>query len=306
MLRRYLDILAHYRRLILVAAVLVPFVLVAGNLALDRGELVTARIWTPESTFLLDARTNGRAAGPAAVQARLMQELVSTDSFADEVIAGASVAVNGGVQDGRTRFRSRLLIAVQGDQLLAVSYRGEQAAEGVNVLNSLITTYGTSTVLIQLRNAQRRSPAAAVDLRSARNAVDQYFSRQQAARRWARKAGPAPQNPQTTLAIAGATAYRDRREHSAFLPLAAGKADLAMLEPAAFQLADPPATEHRSALRFASLFIEGMAGVLAGALLLAYLLAASGRTASSPPNRQPMKTATRNAESPRSYAPSTT
>jgi hypothetical protein len=301
MLRRYLGILAWRSRAILVAAILIPSLLVAGSLTFDRAEPVTARLWIPQPVFLLDARMNGRSASPAALQARLMQELVATDTFADEVLFAAWVGVRGAVSnEERTRFRSRVQIVAQGDQLLTVSYRSEQAAEGVNVLTSLITVYGTSTVLIQLRNAQRRSPAAAVDLRAARAVVDRYFSGQHAARRSARTAGPAPGSSQALLTTVGATADQYRRGLSGFLPLAAGGEDLSTLRPAAFQQLDPPAVQPRSALRLAALVFEGLAGVVAVALLLAYILAASGRTASSPPRMQPTNTAIRNAESPRS------
>lgn len=300
MLRRYLDILAHYSRAILVAALLLPLLLAGGNLAVDRAELVTARVWIPEPAFLLDARMNGRTASGAVLQARLMQELVSTDAFADEVLSGAGV---GASREQRTRFRNRLQILAEGDQLLFLSYRSERAVEGVKLLNSLMTAYGTSTVLIQLRNAQRRSPVSAVDLRAARAAVDRYFAPADGVGRsggTTANARQAPRSPQAALTITGSTADQYRRGLSGFLPLAAGNQDLAALEPAAYQLIDPPAVQHRSPTRFAALFAQALAGVLAGALFLAYVLAASGRTASRPPRRQPTRTAIRNDESPRS------
>jgi hypothetical protein len=278
-LRRYLDILAQYARVIVVAAAVVPTLLVAANLVLDRTQLVTARIWIPGPVFVLDARVNGQRGTPADGQARLMQDLVGTDSFVDEVLAGAGVVPAGDATSRaaqRTRFRSNLQIVSQGDQLLSVSYRSRRAIDGINLLDSLIKAYGASTVELQLQNALRRSPVSAVDLRAARAAVDQYFSAKNF-RLVSGRSTVTAGSPEALLVEVGAAADQYRRQLANGLPLASGSSDVSSLQAAAFTLVDPPAVEHTSTVhRAVTLFAEGLAAVVGGALLLAYILAATG------------------------------
>jgi hypothetical protein len=157
MLRRYLDVCLQYRRILVLAAILVPSLLVAGGVGLDHTRLVTARLWAQPPTYMVDPSLYGGYYGvapqtEAGLMANLLRELVSMNSFADADL------------------RKNLVVTTEGSHLLVLTYRTDQPDRGIAVLNRLISAFAETAPIIHFQNPPASGTAAA-RLSAARSAV---------------------------------------------------------------------------------------------------------------------------------------
>ena len=279
MLRRSLDVLHQYRRPILAVTLLVPVLLAAASLVFDRGELVTARIWAQSYVFLLDPAPTGMAfPKPAAAEARLLDDLLGTDSFADRVLAagGTAFATSGPAVKARerARFRSGVQVRASGEHLVLISYRTTTPERAVKLLNSLIDAFGETAPAAQFGEAMARGSLSEAELRAARAAVNQTSSVFKPSALQPRATPSSPLSPQALLAQDSAAADRYRRVLAAdsLQPEAVG-ADLPALRPAAFLVIDPPTRTVLGPGRALPVVGLGIAMVSGVVLMLTYLTA---------------------------------
>jgi hypothetical protein len=147
LIHRSLDVVFQYLRWLVVGLLLIPLSVGATSIALDRSQVVSAKIWADKPSFTLKF-TNSRFDSfqtPAQVEASLMQEMVATDSFTRTVLSKTEPQYGSWSrahqEQAATDFRKSISIDSQGDHLFVVSYRTADAAHGVTVLRAVIDAF---------------------------------------------------------------------------------------------------------------------------------------------------------------------
>lgn len=252
MVERWLDVCFQYRRRLAVALVLVPCLLAAAGLLVDRSQAVEARVRAEQPILLLANVDHPAASGrPADAAATLMRELVASDSFLNKTIGAADPTL--GSPDGerqsslRRDFRSHLRIGSDGANVMTLTYQTDRPRLGIALLRSLITEFESNAVTLILGQTSASTGSGETSLRGAHQAVEQVY-RQLGSR-------PPTTSPQLrrlyllekmleTEANAATTAYRTQLSGTAPDTLSASAT--ALLRQGLFQLTDPPATRPKT------------------------------------------------------------
>jgi uncharacterized protein involved in exopolysaccharide biosynthesis len=172
--RRHLDVFFQHLVPFVAALVLVPLLLGACAFALDRSQLVTARIWADRPVFLPEVgQMNEALAGhPAESGAAVLRELIATDSFVSGVLAQVDSTFQAKTTDQRSAelaaVRRDVKITALGNHVLSVTYRTPRPALGVALVASLVESFGTTFESIESQQATGSSGAAAAGLTAAR------------------------------------------------------------------------------------------------------------------------------------------
>jgi uncharacterized protein involved in exopolysaccharide biosynthesis len=143
----------------LVVVLLIPPVLTASlTLALDRSQVVTTRVWADRPIFTPDFTANqfSPADSPALTEATMVQEMVSTDTFIEQVLVKVEPQYNGWSSDHREQatgtMRQNLSVTPQGTHLFAINYVTLRPEYGKAVLNAVVEVFGNT--LVQLQSTQ--------------------------------------------------------------------------------------------------------------------------------------------------------
>jgi hypothetical protein len=121
-------------------------------MALDRSQVVSAKIWADRPSYTPKFSTDRFASyeTPAQVEGGLMQEMVNTDSFVDNVLKKTEPQYGSWSLDHRRQasvdFRNSISIASQAEHVFVVSYRTPQIDHGLTVLKAVIDVF---TVAVQ-------------------------------------------------------------------------------------------------------------------------------------------------------------
>src|SRR4029077_10077687 len=107
------DVWRQYRRLFVLAAILVPLLALGTRVLLDRSTLVTARLWVGPPTFLLDpSGYAGFDGNPQQTEASLMagqvEQSLATDAFVDRVLLAAQPEFSSASPAGKSGLRHDL------------------------------------------------------------------------------------------------------------------------------------------------------------------------------------------------------
>src|SRR5258708_23401543 len=91
MLHRLLDVIFQYLALLVGVLIVVPVAVLGAGIALDRTQVVTARMWADHPAVLADSPFTHQADGltPAQHQSTLLNALLLTDSFVSAAIQHA-------------------------------------------------------------------------------------------------------------------------------------------------------------------------------------------------------------------------
>jgi uncharacterized protein involved in exopolysaccharide biosynthesis len=126
--------------------------LIAAGLAtaLDRSQVVSAKIWADRPSYTPKFSTDRFASyeTPAQVEGGLMQEMVSTDAFVDNVLKKTEPQYGSWSLDHRRQatadLRNSISIASQAEHLFVISYRTPRTDHGVVVLKVVIDAFTTA------------------------------------------------------------------------------------------------------------------------------------------------------------------
>jgi hypothetical protein len=152
---RWLDLIFQYAPGLLAAFLVLPLAGAGVNLALDRSQTVTTRIWVDRPSFLGDLESAGLAGGITAAdgEATLIQELVHTDSFLDTVLGATNPDYGRRSDDERARLRSalqaNLTVSAAGPNVVVISYLSATPSRAVLLLDVLIRSYGQTVEAIE-------------------------------------------------------------------------------------------------------------------------------------------------------------
>src|SRR6266542_2403366 len=96
-LHRLLDVVFQYFAVLVAVLVVPPVAAFALGIALDRTQVVTARLWADEAAVLSGSPYTGKDNGESAAQhqSTLLLELLQTDSFVSAVISSSDVTATG-------------------------------------------------------------------------------------------------------------------------------------------------------------------------------------------------------------------
>jgi hypothetical protein len=261
--RRYLDVCLQYRRILVLAAVLVPSLLLAGGFGLDHSKLVTARLWAQPPTYMLDSSMYGGYNGvppqtEAGLMANLLRELVSMNSFADSDL------------------RKNLVVTTEGSHLLVLTYRTDQPDHGVLILNRLISAFAESAPIIHFQ-AQAAGASAGTRLSAARNAVAFDVPKIGTRARVVDPAAPPPrlESPADLRAVSEVETIQYRRRIAALAGTQQSDASgvtMPYLKQAIIQVIDAPATQANAIGAIVKLFALGFVATAALEFLFVYLI----------------------------------
>jgi hypothetical protein len=286
MLRRYLDVCRQYRRLLLLAALLVPMLALGSRALLDQSAVVTARLWVQPPSFMLDPSVYGGFLGtPPQTEATLMvgqvHQWVGTDAFVDRVLVGAQPGYADASEAEKSVLRHELRnsfrLTVERARFLLLEYRTDQPERGVAVLTSLIREVGKSAPLVHFESTAGEGVAGA-ELRAARSAVGQAFTRlalKGSVDAKPERAAPISTRLNTLLRAAESTRIQYRRELDRLTgPGRAdpGSADAPQLQQAVFHVIDPPMAKAESTDSAVTLFVVALAGTAAAEFMIVYLI----------------------------------
>jgi uncharacterized protein involved in exopolysaccharide biosynthesis len=282
---RWLDLVFQYLGRLAVALVVLPAVAGLAYLAIDRTQVVSTRIWAdPPAYSGQDLSPVGpQALFPADSDISIMNELVLTDSFVDQVL-GADPTYPGQAEDAkvamRASFRSSLQVSRQGPNLIGIQYTTSDPTYGVGLLNNLVKVYGDTLKKLQLNLAdaagnvlQSQLQAALTDRDAAVGSLQAFVDTHSALTPEQLAADP------TYVTLSGqAHAKSDQ-----YLTLLVQSEQVDMLraavpnaQPTAFHVVDPPTLEH-TGLSLKSpavrITLQTLAGVAGFEMLLIYVMA---------------------------------
>jgi hypothetical protein len=282
---RWLDLVFQYLGRLAIALLVLPALIGLAYLAMDRTQTVSTRIWTDTPAYSgQDLSPIGTASlSPADSDISIMNELILTDSFVDEVLS-TDPAYHGQSEDAkiamRSSFRTNLQISRQGPNLIAIQFTSTDPSWGVSLLNNLIKVYGNALKSLQLNRADAAGSvlrselqAALKDRDTADTSVQGYLDSHQGMT-------PAQLAADPTYATLSAQAQAKSDQYLALLVQSQQvemlRAAVPTAQPTAFHLVDPPSVDP-VALSLKSpvvkITLETLAAVAGVEMLLVYVIA---------------------------------
>lgn len=186
MIHRSLDVAFQHLGWLLVGLLLVPIGAAAASTALDRSQVVSAKIWADKPTYT-PKFTSDRFDSfqtPAQVEASLLQEMVATDSFDSSVLSKTDPGYAGWSQSHQQQaasdLRTSFSIDSQGEHLFVISYRTARVDRGIVVLKAIIDVF--SAAVQELESGQVGTAQAVLQgqLDSAKQAMNSAVAAAQA------------------------------------------------------------------------------------------------------------------------------
>jgi hypothetical protein len=283
--RRLLDVFFQYLAKLLAVLVAAPLLVGGAMLAIDRSEQVTTRVWADRLVALKDVPaindfSNGT---PADGSAALMQELLSTNWFVDEVLAdavpGYAKEQASRRQAARDDLRANLKVTSEGQNVVVLTYKTTQPDYGVKLLGSVLGNFNEAVSSIQTQQASTTGQLADDQLQTARAAMQQAIGQLDA---YIQRAGLDPESLHTDPTYQSLTTMVEQRtdQYNNLVSVSEQskqtQSAIPDLQKAVFRVVDPPAVSSRaldtksSSFRFGSLALVGVAGA---EFLLVYVLA---------------------------------
>jgi hypothetical protein len=284
-LRRLLDVFFQYLVKLLAVLVAAPLLVGGAMLAIDRSQQVTTRVWADRLVALKDVPaindfSNGT---PADGSAALMQELLSTNWFVDEVLADASPGYAkeqaSRRQAARDDVRTNLKVSAEGQNVVLVTYKTTRPDYGVKLLGSVLANFNDAVSSIQTQQASTTGQLADDQLQTARAAMDQAIGELQA---YVERAGLDAESLHGDPTYQSLTAIAEQRtdQYNNLVSVSEQskqtQSAIPELQKAVFRVVDPPAVSSRAfdtkspSFRFGTL---ALVGVAVAEFLLVYVLA---------------------------------
>jgi hypothetical protein len=186
LIHRSLDVAFQYLRWLVVGLLLIPLAVGATSAALDRSQVVSAKIWADKPTYT-PKFTSDRFDSfqtPAQVEATLLQEMIATDGFDAEVLAKTEPQYGSWSRahqlQAATDLRNGFSIESQGEHLFVISYRSTRADHGVTVLRAIIAVFSTAVQQLEASQVVTAQTVLQGQLDSARQAMNSAVAEAQA------------------------------------------------------------------------------------------------------------------------------
>jgi hypothetical protein len=188
LIHRSLDVAFQYLRWLIVGLLVIPIAVGATSAALDRSQVVSAKIWADKPTYT-PKFTSDRFDSfqtPAQVEATLLQEMVATDGFDAEVLAKTEPQYAGWSRahqlQAASDLRQGFSIDSQGEHLFVISYRAGRADHGVTVLKAVIAVFSSAVQELEASQVVTAQTVLQGQLDSARQAMNSAVAEAQAYR----------------------------------------------------------------------------------------------------------------------------
>jgi hypothetical protein len=285
LIHRALDVVFQYLPGLAAALLLIPLTAAALGLALDRSEVVSAKVWADRPAYTPKFASDRFASydTPGQVEASLMQEMVSTDSFVAAVLTKTEPQYGSWSRDHRDQaavdFRKDLTITSQAEHLFVISYRAARVQDGVARLEAVIEVFTTTVQELESGQVATAQSALQGQLDAARQAMNAALAQMESYK--------------ASHGISDAAALADpnysqlqaqaRSKTDLYLALQAqvddaqaSRAAVNTIQASVFHVVDPPAASPRSitrstpAVKYA---LEALAAVAVAEALLVYVLA---------------------------------
>jgi hypothetical protein len=189
LIHRSLDVAFQHLRWLLIALLLIPIGVAAVSSALDRSQVVSAKIWADKPTYT-PKFTSDRFDSfqtPAQVEATLLQEMIATDSFDSSVLAKTNPDYGGWSQSHQQQaasdLRQSFTIPSQGEHLFVISYRTTRVDRGITMLKAIIDVFSAAVTDLEAGQVgtaqavlQGQLDSAKQDMNSAVAAAQAYKS----------------------------------------------------------------------------------------------------------------------------------
>ncbi len=285
MFSRWLDLVFQYLGRLAVALIVLPAVAGLAYLAIDRTQTVATRIWADPPAYSGQdlSPVGSQPLFPADSDISIMNELVVTDSFVDEVL-GADPTYQGQPEDAkigmRQSFRSSLQVSRQGPNLIGIQLTTSNPTNGVSLLNNLMKVYGDTLKKLQLNRADAAGSVLQSQLQAALKDRDAAVASLQAFVNAHSAFTPEQLAADPTYVTLSGQAHAKSDQ---YLTLLVQSQQVEMLraavpnaEPTAFHIVDPPSLEHTSlSLKSPAVKItlQTLGGVAAIEMLLIYVMA---------------------------------
>jgi hypothetical protein len=180
MLHRLLDVIFQYLALLVGVLIVVPVAVLGAGIALDRTQVVTARLWADEPAVLADSPFTQKINGLSAAQhqSTLLNELLLTDSFVAGVIRAAP---SGTFQSSDPAvvgddLRKSFLADPAGPHVLLVTYGTQRPEQGVAVTRAVIVAFQEAQQSVQEGQVTVADAALTAQLTTARKDMDESIA----------------------------------------------------------------------------------------------------------------------------------
>lgn len=282
---RWLDLVFQYLGRLALALLVLPAVAGLAYLAIDRTQTVSARVWAdPPAYSGQDLSPEGPVPQfPADSDISIMNELILTDSFVDEVLS-SDPSYQGQPEDAkigmRSSFRNRLQVSRQGPNLIGIQLTTSDPTQGVSLLNNLMKVYGDTLKTLQLNRANAAGSVLEAQLQAAQKDRDAAVASLQAYVDANQGLTPEQLGADPTYVTLSTQA---RAKSDQYLTLLVQSQQVEMLkaavpnaQPTAFHMVDPPSLDRTTfSLKSPSVRIalETLAGIAGFEMLLVYVIA---------------------------------
>lgn len=285
MVHRALDVVFQY--LAPLVALLAALPLAVGGIAyaLGHSQTVSARLWADRPAFTPNFASDSFAsqASPAQTETSLVLEMVTTDTFAGQVLRKAEPGFDGWSQSQQDQalaeLRKNLHVATAGDHVFVISYTTQQPGHGVALVKALIDVY--SSVVQQMESSQATATETTLqsNLDAARQTMNKAVADAQAYQsRHGLSTQQAQADPNYSTLFAQAQAATDQylQVQSQVEFATAARTAVVSLQSSLFHVVDPPALQPAGLTRTTPGLKEGgiaLAGAAALEVLFVYVIA---------------------------------
>jgi len=175
-LHRLLDVVFQYFAVLVAVLVVPPVAAFALGIALDRTQVVTARLWADEAAVLSGSPYTGKDNGESAAQhqSTLLLELLQTDSFVSAVISSSDVTATGPADPRAVAedLRRNVAVSPEGPHVVIIVYPTAQPDRGVALMKAVVTAFEQAQVGVQTSQVTVADEALQTQLKTARKEMD--------------------------------------------------------------------------------------------------------------------------------------
>lgn len=285
MIHRALDVVFQYLFRLIAGLLVIPVLVGGVAFAVDRSQVVAARVWADRPVFTPKFATDRFASyrTPAQIEASLMQELVGTDAFVSNVLSKTEPQYGTWSREHRAQaavdFRKRVSIEPEAEHLFVISYKTERPEYGITVLKAVLDAFSVTVQDLEAGQVTTAQNALQTQLEIARKDMNTAVAQAEsykASYRLDDRASAADPNYATLLAQARTKTDRYLTLLALVDEAQASHLAVVTIQASIFHVVDPPAVapprigRSTPAVRYALTALGGIASLEA---LLVYVVA---------------------------------
>lgn len=285
MIYRTLDVVFQYLKPLVAVCLVVPLAVGGMTFALKHSEIISARLWADRPVFTPDFASDRFTSydTPADIEATLMQEVITTDTFGDMVLAKVEAQYESWPpaqqEQALADLRGRVTVTTSGSHLFLVNYTTRRPDYGIRVVAAIIDSFSTTVQELEASAVGVAENTLQMQLDAARDAMNKAIAdaqNYQASRHLSDQAAQDDPNYGTLLAQARLATDRYLSLLARVDQAEASRMAVVNLQASLFHVVDPPMALPQKLSRSTPGVSEGLAaiGAIAGIeALLVYVVA---------------------------------